>query len=201
MIFLELFLTFLLIGVMAFGGGYGMIPLVRSFVVSNGWLTAEEVSNVIAIAESTPGPIAINMATYVGSVQGMAHGGFFGALLGSFLCTLGVVLPAFVIILLIASILKNFKDNKYVNAFLTGIKPVVVGLILSTGLLMLIQCFYVNFSSYNTLFTTIPKIDWIPIAIIAGLVMVRFLYKKIFKKNISPILLIILSAGVGMLVF
>ena len=99
MIYLELFLTFLLIGVMAFGGGYAMIPLVRSFVVSNGWLTLEEVSNIIAIAESTPGPIAVNMATYVGSVQGMANGGFLGAFLGSFLCTLGVVLPAFLIIL------------------------------------------------------------------------------------------------------
>jgi chromate transporter len=201
MIYLELFLTFLLIGVMAFGGGYAMIPLVRSFVVSNGWLTLEEVSNIIAIAESTPGPIAVNMATYVGSVQGMANGGFLGAFLGSFLCTLGVVLPAFLIILLIASILKNFKDNKYVNAFLVGIKPVVVGLIISTGLLMLIQCFYVNFTTYNTIFTSKPIFDWVSLAVIFGLIGIRILYKKLFKKNISPILLIIISAGIGMLVF
>jgi chromate transporter len=201
MIYLELFLTFLLIGVMAFGGGYAMIPLVRSFVVSNGWLTLEEVSNIIAIAESTPGPIAVNMATYVGSVQGMANDGFLGAFLGSFLCTLGVVLPAFLIILLIASILKNFKDNKYVNAFLVGIKPVVVGLIISTGLLMLIQCFYVNFTTYNTIFTSKPIFDWVSLAVIFGLIGIRILYKKLFKKNISPILLIIISAGIGMLVF
>ena len=201
MIYLELFLTFLLIGVMAFGGGYAMIPLVRSFVVSNGWLTTEEVSNIIAIAESTPGPIAVNMATYVGSLQGMANDGFFGALLGSFLCTLGVVLPAFLIILLIASILKNFKNNKYVNAFLLGIKPIVVGLIISTGLMMIIQCFYVNFTTYNTIFTSKPIIDWTALAVVVGLIGIRILYKKLLKKNISPILLIIISAGIGMLVF
>ena len=201
MIYLELFLTFLLIGVMAFGGGYAMIPLVRSFVVSNGWLTTEEVSNIIAIAESTPGPIAVNMATYVGSLQGMANDGFFGALLGSFLCTLGVVLPAFLIILLIASILKNFKNNKYVNAFLLGIKPIVVGLIISTGLMMIIQCFYVNFTTYNTIFMSKPIIDWTALAVVVGLIGIRILYKKLLKKNISPILLIIISAGIGMLVF
>ena len=101
----------------------------------------------------------------------------------------------------LSATIKNFKDNKYVNAFLVGIKPVVVGLIISTGLLMLIQCFYVNFTTYNTIFTSKPVFDWVSLAVIFGLIGIRILYKKLFKKNISPILLIIISAGIGMLVF
>ena len=100
-ILLDLFLTFLLIGSVAFGGGYGMIPLVRAFVVDKGWLTTQEVSNIIAIAESTPGPIAVNMATYVGSVTG----GFFG----SVLATLGAILPAFIIFYVSDSFKREFK--------------------------------------------------------------------------------------------
>ena len=91
MIYLELFLNFLKIGVVSFGGGYGMIPLIQETVVTKGWLTQSEILNFIAVSESTPGPIAINMATFIGSSQG----GF----LGSFIATLGIVLPSFVIIL------------------------------------------------------------------------------------------------------
>ena len=93
-----------MIGAVAFGGGYGMIPFVRSIVVDKGWLTAGEISNIIAVAESTPGPIAINMATYVGSLK--------GGILGSILATVAVVIPAFVIIYVIANVLKKFNNNK-----------------------------------------------------------------------------------------
>lgn len=95
----TLFLTFLKIGAFTFGGGYGMVSLVRETVISNGWLTESEFLNFIAVSESTPGPLAVNMATFIGSTQ--------GGILGSFLATLGVVLPSFVIILLIAAVLKN----------------------------------------------------------------------------------------------
>ena len=98
MIYLKLFLTFLEIGTVSFGGGYGMIALVREAVLGNGWLTEEEFLNLIAVSESTPGPIAVNTATFVGSTQG----GFFGALAA----TLGVVLPSFVIILVIAALVQ-----------------------------------------------------------------------------------------------
>ena len=94
---LELFLTFLKIGVVSFGGGYGMISLVREEALSHGWLTSDEFINMIAVAESTPGPIAINMATFIGSNE-------YG-ILGSALATLGVVLPAFLIILTISAFL------------------------------------------------------------------------------------------------
>ena len=128
MIYLELFLTFLQIGAFSFGGGYGMISLIREKVMSYGWLTEEELLNMIAVAESTPGPIAVNMATFVGSSQG----GFFGALLA----TLGVVLPSFIIILIIAALIRNLLKFAGVKAFLGGIRPCVVGLILATAITM-----------------------------------------------------------------
>ena len=106
---LELFLTFLKIGAVSFGGGYGMISLVREEALAHAWLSESEFINMIAVAESTPGPIAINMATFIGSKQ---HG-----ILGSALATLGVVLPAFIIILIISAILKNFIKYKGVQAF------------------------------------------------------------------------------------
>ena len=109
MIYLKLFLNFLMIGALSFGGGYGMVSLVRETVISNGWLTESEFLNFIAVSESTPGPLAVNMATFIGSTQ--------GGILGSFLATLGVVLPSFVIILLIAAVLKNLMKYAGVNAF------------------------------------------------------------------------------------
>ena len=105
MIFWTLFIEFFKIGLFTIGGGYAMIPLVRETVISYGWLPEGEFYDFLGICESTPGPIAINMATYVGSVQ--------GGIFGSFCATMGVVLPSFIIILLIASILKNFTENKY----------------------------------------------------------------------------------------
>lgn len=110
-----MFLTFLKIGAFTFGGGYGMVSLVRETAISNGWLTESEFLNFIAVSESTPGPLAVNMATFIGSTQ--------GGILGSFLATLGVVLPSFVIILLIAAVLKNLMKYAGVNAFLSGVRP------------------------------------------------------------------------------
>ena len=107
MIYFKLFLTFLEIGAVSFGGGYGMISLIREAVLSNHWLTESEFINFIAVSESTPGPLAVNMATFIGSSQ--------GGVLGSLLATLGVVLPSFVIILLIAAVLSNLL--KYAGAY------------------------------------------------------------------------------------
>ena len=122
---LDLFITFFKIGLFTFGGGYAMISTIRETIVENKkWITDDELMQIITIAESTPGPIAINMATFIGAEQ--------GGILGSIVATLGVVLPSFIIILLVASLLKRFIKNKYVQAFLKGVKPVVLGLILST---------------------------------------------------------------------
>ena len=188
MIYLELFLTFLQIGAVSFGGGYAMISLIREKVLMHGWLTEEELLNMIAVSESTPGPIAVNMATFVGSTQ--------GGILGSALATLGVVLPSFMIILIIAALIRNLLKYKGVQAFLGGIRPCVVGLILATALTMLMSTFF-TFKNVDS--TVIPDVRGLIIfSVIAAIAVIS---KKIRKKPLSPILLILISAGLGMLTY
>ena len=127
MIYLELFFAFLKVGMFSFGGAYGAIPLIRDVVLSHGWMNEEYLTYMIAVSESTPGPIMVNMATYVGSTQ--------AGLFGSVVATFGVVLPSFCVILLVTAILRNLTDNKYFKAILQGLKPCIIGIILATGLL------------------------------------------------------------------
>ena len=188
MIYLQLLLTFLKIGVVSFGGGYAMIPLITDEVVLHNWLTQEEVMNFIAVAESTPGPIAINMATFIGASQA----GF----LGSLLATIGIVLPSFVIILLIATIIKNLMHFAGVKAFLAGLRPVICGLIVSTGLLMVLSV-VVGLEKIGQPI----NIDYKSLIIFGVVAITHIVYKKIKKSSISPILLIILSAVLGVLLF
>lgn len=185
MIYLELFLGFLKVGCFTFGGGYGAIPLIRDVVLSYGWLDEEMLTYMIAVSESTPGPIMVNMATYIGSSQA----GFFGALIS----TLAVVVPSFVIILLITAILKNAIKNKYVQAVLRGLKPCVIGIVLATGLFMV----------FGNLFGTVNEfsISIRAIIIFSALVLCMVLYKLIAKKKLSPIMLIVLSAVAGIIVY
>ena len=124
MIYLELFLTFLQIGAVSFGGGYGMISLIREEVLTHGWLTEKQLLDMIAVSESTPGPIAVNMATFIGSAQ--------GGILGSFLATLGVVSPSLVIITVIAALLSNFAHIAAVQNAFAGIRVAVCVLILNS---------------------------------------------------------------------
>ena len=188
MIYLELFLTFLQIGAFSFGGGYGMISLIREKVLMYAWLTEEEMLNMIAVAESTPGPIAVNMATFVGSAQG----GFPGALLA----TLGVVLPSFVIILIIAALIRNLLKYAGVKAFLGGIRPCVVGLILATGITMLMS----KAIGFGGIGDTLA-IDLNGIIIFATLITINAVARLMLKKKLSPILMIVTSAGLGMLMY
>ncbi|MBR2891277.1 MAG: chromate transporter [Bacilli bacterium] len=182
MIYLELFFEFFKIGLFTFGGGFAMIPLVKDLVVTKGWLGVEEFTNLIGVCESTPGPIAINMATYVGSIQA----GFFG----SVCATIGVVLPSVIIIILIAAILKNLTTNIYFRSFIKGVKPIISALILSTGLILLAKCF-----GYENIHTISFKI--VPIIVFAIIALVYFLSTKVLKKKVSSIQLIILSAILG----
>lgn len=185
---LELFLTFLKIGAVSFGGGYGMISLLTEEVVLHGWLSESEVLNLIAVSESTPGPLAINMATFVGSSQ-------FG-LIGAFLATLGVVLPAFVIILIVASFIRGLLQFAGVKAFLNGVRPVVVGLIISTALTMFVSVTF----GFKTIGSEID-FDFKALIIFAVIALTGILFKKIRGKNISPIALILISAVLGMLLY
>ena len=187
-ILLELFLTFFKIGLFTFGGGYAMIPIIEDEVIAKGWFLEEELMNFIAISESTPGPIAINMATFIGA----GKAGFLGALLS----TLGVVLPAFIVILLVASVIKNLLKFKGVNAFLEGVRPVVIGLITVTGLMMLLNVL-LGISTIDSEFS----FDYKALIIFAILTVVYFVYKKITKKNVSAILLIVISAVLGIILY
>lgn len=192
MIYLKLFLTFLEIGAVSFGGGYGMISLVREKVITNGWLTEGEFLNMIAVAESTPGPIAVNMATFVGSTQ--------GGVLGSALATLGVVLPAFIIMLIIASLIRNLLKYKGVQATLGGIRPAVVGLIIATASTMILGS-VLGIKSVTDGFSLANPELVKNIVIFAAVVGVAALYKKLKKKKISPILLIVFSGLMGLVLF
>ncbi len=188
MINLELFLSFLKIGGLSFGGGYGMISIIRETVLSHGWMTETELLNFIAVAESTPGPIAVNMATFIGSSQ--------GGVLGSILATLGVVLPSFVIILIIAALIGRFLKHKGVNAFLDGVRPCVVAMILATAITIGLSTLF-SFKSLGDSF--IPDISGI--IILSALFLIHFIYKKFSKKKTSPILMILISAGMGILLY
>lgn len=188
-IYLELFLVFLKIGAVSFGGGYGMIALIQQEVTSRGWLEADALWNYIAIAESTPGPIAVNIATFIGSNQA----GF----LGSLVATVGIVLPAFCIILIIATVFKNFSKNKYVKAAFEGITPVIWGLIISTGLLLVVQCLYANYNKFD-----VPgEFNWHALIIFAIVIATTVIYKLVKKKSMPPIATILVSAVAGMIYF
>lgn len=184
MIYLYLFLEFFKIGLFTFGGGYAMIPLIKETVLNHNWLSEDLFYNFIGVCESTPGPVAINMATYIGSVQ--------GGLLGSIIATLGVVLPSFIIILLIAIFLSKFFTNKYVGYVLEGIKPVILGLILSAGLVMLLKAIgYESLKVFN--------IDYKSI-IIFLIICITFIIFKIFKRKLNTIFLILYSSILGIVV-
>lgn len=179
MIFLELFLTFLKIGALTFGGGTAMIPLVADEVVARGWLTDEQLLNFVAISESTPGPFAVNTATYVGALV--------AGLPGALCATLGVVLPSFVFVLIIAKFLMKFSTNRYVAGCVSCLKPTVVGLIaaalLSLGAKVLFPSGTADINLYTLIFS----------ACVAGLM--AFLS---FKK-LHPILIIVISAALGLI--
>ena len=185
---LKLFLTFSKIGAVSFGGGYGMIALMREDCLKNGWLTEDELLNFIGVAESTPGPIAVNMATFVGSSQY----GFLGALCATF----GVVLPSFVIILLVASVLTRLFKYAAVKATLASIRPAIAGMILATAVTMLLAV-VCGVSSIGSK----PDIDLGAIAILAAITALALGYKRWKKKSISPIVLILVSAALGILVY
>lgn len=186
-IYLELFLNFLKIGIVSFGGGYGMISIVRETALLNGWVTEEEFINLIAVSESTPGPIAVNMATFIGSIKA----GVGGALVA----TLGVVLPSFIIIMIIAVLFKKFLQYKKVRAALYLIRPCIVGMIAATAFTMGLSLFF-NIKNVESFF----EINYQTLGIAFVLLCLSYLFKSFFKRNISPILLIIISAGLGILV-
>lgn len=185
MIYLELLFGFLRVGCFSFGGAYRAIPLIRDVVRSYGWLTDEMLTYMIAVSESTPGPIMVNLATYVGSQQ--------AGILGAIIATAAVVLPSFIVILLITILLKALIKNRYVQAILSGIKPSIIGIILATGVYMTINnCISISGA---------VSVNFRSLLITAILIAVIYVTKKRTKRNLSSIRLIALSALFGIIIY
>ena len=185
MIYLDLLIGFLKVGPFAFGGAYGAIPLIRDVVLSYGWIEDEMLTYMIAVSESTPGPIMVNLATYVGSSQA----GFPGALIA----TAAVVLPSFIIILLIMVLLKKLLKNPVVQAVLRGLKPCIIGIILATGIYMILQYCAGSLGAFSFNLTAA--------VMTAVLAAIYFGSRKVMKKGVSPIGLIGISALAGILIY
>jgi len=182
MIYWELFWGFLKVGCFAFGGGYGAIPLIREVVTSHGWLNDEALAYMIAVSESTPGPIMVNLATYAGSTQ--------AGLLGAFVATVAVVLPAFFITVLVTALLKNLLGKSWMQAILGGMRAAVTGIILATGVTMVVNnC---NLSA------ALP--DWRAL-VTAGILLAAAFGLPRLGKKLSPTRLILLSAVVGIVIY
>lgn len=188
MIAAELFFTFLRVGAVSFGGGYGMIAIVRDEVLSHGWMTEADFLNFVAVAESTPGPLAVNMATFVGSAQ--------GGIVGALLATLGVVTPSFLIILLIAAVIKNLMKFAGVQGALNGVRPAIAALVSATAVTMILESVF----SVSSLFS-VGSFDWRSLVIFCILALLAIGWKAGRKKSFSPVLLILVSAALGIVFY
>ena len=184
---LKLFFIFFKIGLFTFGGGYAMIPLFRQELVGGGYLSEALLIDFIGISESTPGPFAVNMATFIG----MENAG----LLGAFVATLGVVLPSFIIILIIAKFGAKFLDSRPVKQAFLGLKPVVIGLVFSVAVVLIFKQVFpaINLKNFTFNFT---GFDYKAIIIMV----IAFIGLKFFKK-LSPIFIILISATLGLILY
>ncbi len=134
MIYFTLFVRFFLTGLMAVGGGLATLPFLQEIGRDTGWFTSMDLANMIAISESTPGPMGVNMATYVGYHVGSEHYGIFGGILGGVVATLSLVLPSLIVILIVVKVLDAFKESKLVQAVFRGLRPASMAMIAAAGL-------------------------------------------------------------------
>ena len=182
MIYLELFYIFLKIGAFTFGGGYAMLPLIQDEVIAHNWIDSQSLIDFIAVSESTPGPFAVNIATYVGAEV--------GGIFGSFCATLGVILPSFIIILIVAKCFIQFQKSieaTLVQQIFAGLKPAVVGLI-GSAVISMSSTVFIPDGFNTTVFTDISFYT----SLIIFLISVVLAFKKL-----NPILIICLSAILG----
>lgn len=192
MLYLQLFYEFFKTGLFAIGGGMATIPFLYDISDKTGWFTHQELANMIAVGESTPGPIGVNMATYVGFITGMSQGGVPGAILGAVIATLGLVAPSIIVILIIAAVLKSFRDNPYVNRAFYGLRPASTGLIAAAGLGVIMTNLFHTDAGLS--FAAINYKGWILAAVL------WLLTNKVRKtKSLHPIVFIGISALAGIL--
>lgn len=190
MIFLKLFWAFFKTGLFAVGGGMATIPFLYEISDSTGWFTHNDLANMIAVSESTPGPIGVNMATYVGFITGSEVAGIPTAILGAVVATLGLIMPAIIIILIIALFLKNFKDNKYLNSAFYGLRPASTGLVAAAGLSVAVT----NFLPEGF---TLEGFNWK--GVILAVILWIFTNKVKKAKDLHPIVFILVSAVAGVI--
>ena len=188
MIYLDLFWTFFKIGLFTIGGGQAMIPMIMTNVVDKGWLAQEALIDFIAISESTPGPFAVNIATYTG----IETAGIFGAICA----TLGVVLPSVIIIITVAKLLSNFMKRKAVGEVFTGVRSTVTGLLMSVFVSLILTMLFGITNIYDT---STLSVDYIGIGLFAVILPISFI--KIKGKKMKPIFIVLLSAALGILFY
>ena len=179
MIYLELFYTFFTIGLFTFGGGYAMLPLIQQKVAEKNWMDLSQLMDFVAVSESTPGPFAVNVATYVGSSQ--------GGILGAVCATLGVVTPSFIIIIIVAKCYIRFKNSKLVSGAMFSLRATVVGLMAGAVFGMLPTVFFSMGISWNSLLT--------PEFLCSAVIFLTMLVLAL--KKVSPIILVLCSAAAG----
>ena len=194
MLYLQLFYEFFVAGLFSIGGGMATIPFLYKISDTTGWFTYEDLANMIAVSESTPGPIGVNMATYVGYVTGLNEFGVLGGILGSVIATLGLITPSVIIILIIAAFLKNFKDRPIVKKAFYGLRPASTGLIAAAGIIVILTCLFgvkhfteIRLENFNLVGLILAVIIWI------------FTNKVKKTKGLHPIIFIGISALVGII--
>ena len=192
MIWLRLFWEYFKTGLFAIGGGMATVPFLREMSARTGWFTAGKLADMIAVAESTPGPIGVNMATYVGYTVGVAEKGVAGGLFGAVVATVGLVTPSFLVIMLVAAFLRRFRENRFVDGGLYGLRPASVGLIAAAGVSIVLFAVLGVDKLWNI---GQAVLDWRMFALAAVvLVLTRWVPKV---KKLHPIVFILFSALVG----
>jgi chromate transporter len=186
-IFIRLFLSYLVIGLFGFGGGYAMLALIQNEIVTPGWVTEKTFTDIVAISQMTPGPIGINSATYIGYVAPQANGfdGWYWGVLGSLLCTLVVIIPLFVLVAKTSHLIDRHKESVIVKGMFSGLRPVVVGLIASAAMLLM------NSANFGT---ETYDVCWSIALCVAAFCTVYF-------TKIHPIAVIVMAAIAGYIIF
>lgn len=189
MIFLRFFFEFFKTGLFAIGGGMATIPFLYEMSDATGWFTYNDLANMIAVSESTPGPIGVNMATYVGYITGGNLGGTFTGVLGAVIATLGLITPSIIVIFIVIAILNSFKDNKYINHAFYGLRPASTALIASAGFSVLLSNLFTADEIQRYFF------NWKALLLAVILWLLTNLVKKV--KGFHPIIFIGFSAVIG----
>ncbi|MBQ9648008.1 MAG: chromate transporter [Oscillospiraceae bacterium] len=187
MIYLRLFWEFFKTGLFAVGGGMATLPFLYDISDRTLWFTHAQLADMVAVSESTPGPIGVNMATYVGFLTGGRAGGAAGGVLGAVVATVGLITPSIIVILIVSAFLQRFRDSKYVNGAFYGLRPASTAMILAAGVLVVKAAFLPA--------GTLSSLDWRLPVLAAALLALTNAVKR--TKKLHPIVFILGSAAVG----